>query len=204
MTAVALAIDDVPEIECSFAGTLLRALIPWGHCGTIVSRGEADPADLARRLTTLYPLAVSVCAYRRDVLSRACRGVDYAVRVIARRRLARFDGWPAASAIDLFSAPITQATAPWIGLAALALRESWARRGDRSEGAIAVLFDATLALSWLSTAIYGDDPRALEIAGRCAASLAIAEGCTIVCGTWEPAERLVLVALGVEMIGGAT
>lgn len=190
--------DDAPEIECPFTEALVRALIPWSHSGTVVSRGEADPADLARRLVTLYPLSVAVCAYRRDVLSRACRGVDYAVRVIARAQIARFSGWPVGQAVELLSTPITPASAPWIGLAAWALRESWTGRSDRSAGATAVLYDVCLTLHWLCEGLMGT-PRALEVAGRSSAWLAISEGCMVGRGTWEPAERLARVALGVEL-----
>lgn len=201
MTAAALASDDTPDIECPYTDALLHALIPWGRCGTSVSRGEADPKDLARRMDTLYPLAIAVCAYRRDVLTRACRGVDYAVRTIAHDRLARFVGWPTEEARDLFSKPITADSAPWVGLAALALYESWPKHSHRSEGALAILFDAGIVLGWLSAAIYGEDDRALELAGRCSAGFAITEGATILVGTWEPAERLVRITLGLDAGG---
>lgn len=177
MTAAALASDDTPDIECPYTDALLCALIPWGRCGTSTARGEADPADLARRMDTLIPLAIAVCAYRRDVLTRACRGVDYAVRVIARERVARFGGWPAAEATALFSTPITADSAAWVGLAAQSLYDSWPKQGSQcSEGARAILFDAMLTLRWLSAAIYHEDDRALELAGRCSAGFAISEG----------------------------
>jgi hypothetical protein len=202
VNALALALEDAPEIECPFTEPLVRALVPWSHCGTVVSRGEADPADLARRMVTLYPLSVAVCAYRRDILSRACRGVDYAVRVLARNSLVRFAERTAdpsnarriLAAADLLSASITVASAPWVGLAVQALYESWVCR-NVGVGATATIFDVKTALLWLTSAIYRDDPHALEIAGRCAASFAIHEGARIVVGTWEPAERLVRVTL---------
>jgi len=72
MTAAALASDDTPDIECPYTDALLCALIPWGRCGTSTARGEADPADLARRMDTRHPLASA------EALARASLDVETA------------------------------------------------------------------------------------------------------------------------------